>query len=740
MFRIPALIGLALLSSCTASPSATSVDLGRKRLTLEQTLGQGERVDFTGELPDVRWAHDGRHLERREGERTVWVDPVTWSESEPQPAEVKAEDDLGPALVAAGVPEARAKRVSPRSVRRAADGTAVTTIDGALWMVRAGQARQLAGGEEDECELPDLSPDGTRVAYVQANDLHWIDLASGEDTAVTSDGSLDVFNGKLDWVYQEELYGRYDFKSFWWSPDSTRLAFLRLDESAVYDFTVIDHIEEGHFRVKPEVTRYPKAGDPNPTVALGVVDVAPASAVRWVDLSAWSASEPLVVRVDWAPDGATLTFQVQDRIQTRADLVALDPATLAMHTVLSEVSEHGWVERPASPRWLDDGSFLWLSSRTGQQHVLRYRLDGTCVAVVTEGDWSVTSIDAVDEARGQLWVRGTLDGAVNDNLYRAGLDGNSLLRLTQGEGAHSVDWNEGRTLFLDRISSLASLPRLRLCDGEGGLVRELGEASAPDLEGYATAGWEHHEIRARDGFPLDVALLKPVDFDPSHSYPVWLPTYSGPDAPSVRNRWNGSTWYQFLAQNGVIVLQVNVRSASGRGQAVTETVYQRLGIQELADLEDAVDWLCANRWADGTRVGITGGSYGGFMSAFALTHSDRFALAIAASGVYDWRMYDTIYTERYMSTPERNPEGYAATSVLEAAANLKGHLILTHGVMDDNVHLQNAIQLIWALQKAGQDFELMLYPQSRHGIGDRDLRAFDRRLTWRAIQEHLLGR
>jgi dipeptidyl aminopeptidase/acylaminoacyl peptidase len=188
----------------------------------------------------------------------------------------------------------------------------------------------------------------------------------------------------------------------------------------------------------------------------------------------------------------------------------------------------------------------------------------------------------------------------------------------------------------------------------------------------------------------------------------------------------------------VIVFQVNVRSASGRGQAVTESVYRRLGAQELSDLEDAVDWLCAHPWADARRVGISGGSYGGFMAAYALTHSDRFALGIAASGVYDWRMYDTIYTERYMSTPERNPEGYAASSVLAAAANLRGRLVITHGEMDDNVHVQNAIQLVYALEKAGKDFEFVLYPQSRHGIGDRDLRWHERQKTWREIQRYLL--
>jgi dipeptidyl aminopeptidase/acylaminoacyl peptidase len=234
-------------------------------------------------------------------------------------------------------------------------------------------------------------------------------------------------------------------------------------------------------------------------------------------------------------------------------------------------------------------------------------------------------------------------------------------------------------------------------------------------------------------------VLPPVELDPARRYPMWLPTYSGPDAPTVSNAWSSSAWYQFLAQNGVMVLQVNVRTASGRGHAVTERAYRQLGVQELLDLEDAVDWACAERNGDPARVGITGGSYGGFMAAYALTRSDRFATAIAASAVHDWRMYDTIYTERYMSTPALNPEGYEKSSVVAGAADLRGHLVITHGEMDDNVHFQNAVHLVHALQKAGKDFELVLYPQSRHGIADRDLRWWDRRLTWRVIREELLA-
>jgi len=300
--------------------------------------------------------------------------------------------------------------------------------------------------------------------------------------------------------------------------------------------------------------------------------------------------------------------------------------------------------------------------------------------------------------------------------------------------------NGDGSLFLDSVSTRTRPPQVRLCDGATGKVlRVLAESTPPAPEkNPALARWELHEVSARDGFPLDVAVLKPRDFDPKKTYPVWLSTYSGPNAPTIRNSWAPSIWSQFLAQQGVIVLNVNVRTASGKGHAIITGCYEHLLRSELSDIEDTVDWLTANPWADAKRVGITGWSYGGSMTAYSLTHSDRFALGIAGAGVYDWRMYDTIYTERYMNTPQANPEGYDQSSVLTAAGNLHGHLLLLHGTKDDNVHLENTIQLLYALEKSGvQDFDLMLYPESRHGVRNPALRAEMRRREWRTIQEYL---
>jgi dipeptidyl-peptidase-4 len=323
------------------------------------------------------------------------------------------------------------------------------------------------------------------------------------------------------------------------------------------------------------------------------------------------------------------------------------------------------------------------------------------------------------------------------------LDGGDARRLTPGDGSHVVSWNADGSLYVDTWSSLADPGGGRLYRRDGTKVRELYDLEPPDGGGFLFSQPELVSIPARDGYALDAMIVKPVPFDPSKAHPVFIDSYFGPDSPSVRNRWNGSTWDQFLAQQGMVVMSLNVRSASGRGHAHTTTAYKQLGVVELRDLCDAVDWLTAKPWADAERVGVSGYSYGGFMAAYALLNSDKFRLGFAGGGVYDWRNYDTMYTERYMRTPQNNPEGYDATSCIKTARGLRGHLVIHHGTIDENVHMQNAIQLVHALQEAGRgepgsSFELMLYPGNRHG--NRGPAALhNRRLLWASIQRHLLN-
>lgn len=723
----------------TLSLAPQSWAAGKDMLTLEQAAGRGGRISFSGQAERYSW-NDAGQLVRGRGESAVTLDPRTLKEVEPKAdaADTVLDQPFRAALLTLdGVDEKQVDGMLRGRLTRSADGsTALIVRDNDMIVARKDGTAFRRPKTDGETELVRMAPDGSRVAYVQSNNLFvWVPGVNPH--AITTDGGDELFCGKLDWVYQEEIYGRGDFLAHWWSPDSKHLAFLVLDESPVDEFTVIDYIERGHFRVKPEISNYPKVGDGNPIVTLKVFDCERSETVD-VDLSRYQKDEPLIVRVSFTPDSAHVLFTVQDRIQTWAELCAADPKTGAWQTWIREEND-SWVNRPEDPVFLADGSFLWFSERTDHKHLYRYQGDGTLIGPVTSGAWSIDSVDHLDEAGERLWFTANKDGAVNRNLYRIGLDGKKMTRLTDGDGSHSWSFNDDRSYFIDTVSSLARPPEVRLCSGDGKVLKVLDTATIKARDEYAVSDWELHEVAARDGFMLDVAVMKPVKYARSKQYPVWISTYSGPDAPTVKNRWDGSAWNQFLAQQGFMLLQVNVRTASGKGHYAIEQCYKRLGVQELEDLCDVVDWLCKTTAADSKRVGITGYSYGGFMAAYALTHSDKFALGIAGGGVFDWRMYDTIYTERYMSTPDKNKEGYEATSVLTAAKNLKGHLVIHHGVMDDNVHVQNAMQLIYALQKADKQFELMLYPQNRHGVRDGDQSWHLKQLEWSAMQRVLGG-
>ncbi len=720
---------------------------GDRTITFDQILG-GE-VWFGTSLERARFDASGRALQVGEGE---------WMSVESGEATDSAKSESSPPAVLEGLSETViAALPSGASTDEWLQGERLITADGTATLIsrrgglvfrRAGQAAVWIS-LEGERELVSIAPDGRHASWVVGNDLFAIDLPSGDPIGITSAGTDELLHGKLDWVYQEEVYGRGNFNGHWWSPDGQHLAFLRLDESNVPAFRIVDHVPA---RQQVTTMRYPKAGDPNPGVSVGVYSVA-RDAVTWVDLAAYGdPAAIIVVRVGWTPDGGRLILQVQDRIQTWLDLLSVDPTSGQAARILNESSET-WVNVLEEPRWLAGGGFLWLSERTGFRHLYRYP-DPSSVDYgdhpienqtqfigppITVGDWQVDRILRVDEDRREIWFSASIPSAVESHAYRVSFDGGVLTQLTLDPGSHGLTIAPDGEHYLDQFASHRDPGELRLCDRDGRILRIVAEGSATGVAEYAYSRPERLQVPARDGHLLDAMLFRPVPFDEGRSYPVWLMTYSGPDAPTVRDSWQGDAWKQFLCQQGIIVFQVNNRSSSGRGQKDTETAYRMLGIPELRDLEDAVGWLTAHPWADAGRVGITGWSYGGFMTAFALTHSKLFSLGIAGAGVYDWHLYDTIYTERYMQTPELNSEGYAETSVIGGAAGLHGHLLIVHGMDDDNVHVQNAMQLSRALQRAGKQFELMVYPTATHGIGDPEQRRHLRVLEWKTIGERLLG-
>ncbi len=767
--RQPAVALFSLLAAVAAQdpPQPQAPSAARQRLTLEQTvLGRADAVYFYSSVPEVDWAPDGVHLVADGGDGKVWIDPARGS-VRPAPDPL-AERRRAFAKALADVPEVGAERAAKiaDAASPAAGGRLWALFENDLWAggdaapgadgapdpegapAREGapkfRARRLTRDGVDKLEA-EPSPDGRFVAFVREHDLFTVDTDLGVERRLTAEGSSQLRHGRLDWVYQEEVYERGQWKGYWWSPRSDALAFYQLDERPVREYPVVDHIPDPSLAndraVATELDDYPKAGDPNPLVRIGIAHVGEGR-LLWADLSAYDP-DVLVVRVGWPPDGSSAVLQVQDRIQTWLDLCRVDPETGAVTRILRESASaaHGWVNVLGHPRWLGDGTFLWLSERTGWKHVFHCAADGKVIAQVTDGPWAVDEILDVDEAGGRLWFSGHKDGAIRRDAYRIGLDGEGLVRLTRGEGTHDVKLSPDRSRFLDEYSSLRTPPELRVCSADGEVIAVLQRGEVPAMAQFAFQPRELLEIPSRDGFVMDAALLKPPDFDPSRRYPIFLDTYSGPGLPSVTDEWNAGAdaFHQFLAQQGIAVFQVNNRSSSGKGQVATAACYKSFGAGELRDLEDALDALAKDGWVDGTRVAINGWSYGGTMAAYALTHSKRFALGIAGGGVYDWRLYDSIYTERYMDTPQRNPQGYEQSSCIRAAKDLHGHLVLVHGTMVENVHLQNALHFAWALQEAGKDFELMLYPKSRHGVENAEQSWHLRRLQWRAIREHLLG-
>jgi dipeptidyl-peptidase-4 len=695
-----------------------------RALTIEDIYDPERRVDFSGSpASDVRWLDDASYLTPGRGRG------AGWRRVEADTGEATAFVDTDRmADVLAGLPGVTREEANGLTrdldFNPARTGVLLTIADD-LYVYdfpteRVVRLTETPGTEE----LATFSPDGRLVAYVRDHNLFVAAVAAGGARALTTDGTAQILNGKLDWLYQEEIYGRGIFQGYWWSPDSARLAFLQLDEREVSEYTVVDHMP---YRPALEVTDYPKAGDTNPTVRLGVAPVA-GGAVTWIDLGEARTENLLVVDVGWTPGSDQLVHQVQDREQTWLDLRLADPATGRARTLLRETTE-AWVNPNGNPIWLEDGSFLWLSERSGFKHVYRYDVGGAEGRPVTSGRWDVRTLYGVDERNGWLYYASSEASAIGQDLYRVRLDGTRRTRLSSGAGTHSATFSPSFARYVDVWSSATTPPQVRLHRADGTEIRVLDANPVPALDRYDLAVPEFVQVATRDGFPMEGMLIKPPDFDPSRQYPVYQFTYAGPGASLVRDRWGGSQYmfHQLLAQQGIVVWILDNRSASGKGAESQWTVYRRLGELELQDLEDGVAWLGEQGWVDPARIVLSGWSYGGFMTSYAMTHSTSWAAGIAGGPVTDWRDYDTVYTERLMMTPQNNPDGYRETAPRHAAANLQGRLLLIHGTMDDNVHMQNTLQFAYELQRAGKDFELMLYPRSRHSITDPRLNLHLRR-------------
>lgn len=715
----------AALATVLALPVAAQ----QRALTLDDLYDPEKKLDFSGRPPSaVEWLDDKAYAYfrvdepgaggGRMGANGEWrrVDALTGAE---QPLFDAAKLEAAIARVP-GVDAGEAKKIARgrNLVKDAGRQVALVALARDLWLWRFGAERltRLTSTPGEEL-LPSLSPDARVVAFVRDHDLHVVDVETLRERRLTTDGSEQVLNGQLDWVYEEEIFGRGQRRAYWWSPDSSKLAFLRLDEHGVPLYTLVDDMP-----TRPEVEQwpYPKAGDRNPGVRLASVSVAGGAPV-FADLGRYGTAEILIVDVAWAPASDRVVFQVQDREQTWLDLVTA--GARGDTKVLLRETTKAWVEPQGSPTWLKDGGFLWFSERSGFKHLYHYAKDASLVRAVTTGEWEATKLHGVDEKAGLVYFSATERSPIGSDVYAVRLDGSGLKRLSEAPGTHNATFNPSLSHYVDAWSDLSTPTQVRLHAADGRLVRRIDANEVKALAQFRLARPELLKVKTRDGFEMEAMLIKPPDFDSAKKYPVYQHTYGGPHAPQVRDAWGGTgfLYHQLLAQKGIVVWVCDNRTASGKGAQSAWAGYQRLGETELADVEDGIAWLKQQPWVDAARIGINGWSYGGFMVSYALTHSKSFAMGIAGGPVTDWRNYDSVYTERYMKTPASNPDGYARTAPKAAAKDLHGRLLLIHGAIDDNVHPQNTMQFAYELQKAGKPFQLMLYPKSRHGVTDPKL-------------------
>lgn len=591
---------------------------------------------------------------------------------------------------------------------------------------------------------PTFSPDSVYIAFTRNNDLYTYNLVTDKETRLTHDGSSTTLNGYASWVYWEEIFGRATrFRAFWWNPNSRQLAYMHFDESMVPMFPIYNSDGQHGF---VEETRYPKSGDKNPEVKLGFV-AADGGNTTWSDFN--EKDDQYFGWPVWRNDGSTLLVQWINRGQDHLKIFDVNPVTGAKK-IMYEEQQKTWVdlEDKAGGRFSflqSRPAFILESDKTGWNHLYLHNNDGTLINAITSGNFTVLSTLLIDEKNSTVYftARGRENTARID-LYSVKLNGTDLKRLSFGEFNHSsVSLSPNGKYFITTYSNTGTPAKMSLLDTKGKLIRQLGDAKGIAMDQYSLAKTELIRIKSEDGlFELPAVVIWPVNMDPNKKYPMLVSIYGGPNAGTVWDGWNWNANRQFYAEEGMIQVAFDHRASGHFGKAGVNYMHRNLGYWEMKDYMTMAKWFIEKGYADPARIAITGFSYGGYMSAYALTYgSSVFTHGMAGGSVVDWRLYDSHYTEKFMDTPAENPEGYKTSSVLSYVDKYKGMLQIVHGTMDDNVHMQNSIQLIGALQDKGKDFEFMLYPGGRHGWRNlRERSNHFENLKTKFIYKYLLGK
>lgn len=566
---------------------------------------------------------------------------------------------------------------------------------------------------DNKVQEPTFSPDGSKVAFGYGNNLYYKDLSSGKITQVTKDGVKNkIINGITDWVYEEEFAF---VRAFDWSKDGSRLAFIRFDETAVPEFSMDVYGKELY--QTQTVFKYPKAGEANAKVSLHLYNLK-ANTTSKVDVSSYN--NYYIPRIKWTNDANILSVQLTNRHQNVIDLVFVDAQKNTSSLVIQE-RDDAYVDVTDNLTFLNDNSFIWTSEKDGWNHIYHYSKTGKLINQVTKGDWEVTNYYGFDPKTGRIYYQSTENGSINRDVYSITNTGKNKVRLSQQTGNNSGSFSADYSYFINTFSDTNTPYNFTLNEAlTGKQVRSIKDnAGLKDkVKGYKMSPKEFSTIQV-NGEDLNMYMIKPKDFDPNKEYPLFMYQYSGPGSQQVSNRWNGSNdyWHQMLVQQGIVVACVDGRGTGLKGRDFKKMTQKELGKYEVEDQISAAKKLGELPYIDASRIGIWGWSYGGFMSSNCLFQgADTFAMAIAVAPVSSWRFYDTIYTERYMQTPQENASGYDNNSPITHVDKLEGDFMLVHGSADDNVHAQNTMRLVEALVQANKDFDWLVYPDKNHGI------------------------
>jgi dipeptidyl-peptidase-4 len=598
------------------------------------------------------------------------------------------------------------------------------------------ESKELVKIDEEKIQSPTFSPEASKVGYVKNNNIFYKDLETNSIVKVTTDGvKNEIINGVTDWVYEEE----FSFvRAFEWNPSGTKLAYLKFDEKNVPEFSMDLYGNYGQsLYPKQEVFKYPKAGEENAKVSLHLFDLNSKtnSAIELDDYE-------YLPRLEWTQDEDLFSIQTLNRYQNELKLYLVNAETNQPKLVLTE-KDNAYVDVSDDLTFLNNNSFIWTSEKDGWKHIYHYSEDGSLINQVTDGAWEVTNFYGFDDMSGRIYFQSTENGSVNRDVYSVLANGKNKLRLTRKTGTHRADFSADFTYFVNTFTNTktpAVYTLLKASNGE--LVREIKDNSALQnkLDNYNLSPKELSTINV-NGNELNTWMIKPPNFNPEKTYPILMFQYSGPGSQSVSNTFFGTNdyWYQMLAQQGYVVACVDGRGPGYKGRDFKKVTQKELGKYELEDQISAAKLFGAKAFIDADRIGIWGWSYGGFMASNAMFQAnDVFKAAIAVAPVTSWRFYDTVYTERYMTTPQENASGYDDNSPITHVGEFdKGNFLLVHGSADDNVHVQNTMQLIEALVQANKQFDWRIYPDKNHGIYGGNTRLHLYTLMTNFIKENL---